>query len=157
MYLIFIHSAAPATNDYSVTAYQNSNNALNAVAAQAPTPSGYVQNFKALNGATQQIGYLTYKIIDGTTYDVGACADFCNSETFCLGFNIYYERDGTVQPTSDCPNPAPQTNIKCSLFGYPVSEVTATNQGQWQDQFQVVITGSNGKSFQLLFAQLRLT
>ncbi|KAL6155348.1 hypothetical protein ACJQWK_01251 [Exserohilum turcicum] len=138
--------AAPATGDYSVGAFQNPSNALMAIASAATAPSGYVENFKAKSGATQQIGYLTYKILPGTTYDVGACAAFCDSEKFCLGFNIYYERDGTVQPTSDCPNPAPQTNIKCSLFGYPVSAATATNSGQWQEQFQVVITGSNGYS-----------
>ena len=43
-----------------------------------------------------------------------------------------------------CPNPPSTTNFKCTLWGAPVSQAEATNQGQWRDSFQVVITGSNG-------------
>ncbi|TGO68038.1 hypothetical protein BOTNAR_0031g00250 [Botryotinia narcissicola] len=44
---------------------------------------------------------------------------------------------------SDCPNPPSQTLIKCSLFGGLLDASSATNSGQWQADFQVVIAGSN--------------
>jgi hypothetical protein len=43
--------------------------------------------------------------------------------------------------------------VKCSLYGYPVAELSATNTGQWRgpedangESFHVVIAGSNGYS-----------
>jgi len=36
------------------------------------------------------------------------------------------------------------TNIKCTLWGVPTSKAGATNFGQYREQFQVVIAGSNG-------------
>ena len=96
------------------------------------------------SGSSQQIGYLTYKAYD--TYDVQGCADACNSEQYCRGFNIFFERDPSLEPGPNCPDPASTTNIKCSLYGYPVAGKAATNEGQWREQFQVVIAGSNGYS-----------
>jgi hypothetical protein len=68
-----------------------------------------------------------------------------------MGFNIYYERDPSIIPAATCPNPAPVTNTKCALFGYPVSRESAVNVGQSRGPedangvaFQVVIVGSNG-------------
>lgn len=138
--------AGPVPGDGSVAAYTASDSILSTNAQSASTPSGYTQSFSDLSASTQQIGYLTYKNIDSGSYDVDACATFCDSETFCLGFNIYYERDPKYTPDSSCTNPAPQTNVKCALYGYPVSAATATNQGQYREQFQVVIAGSNGYS-----------
>jgi hypothetical protein len=96
---------------------------------------------------------LTYKTIDSGDYDVNGCAEFCNSEKFCLGFNIFYERDPTLDANANCPNPPPTTNVKCSLYGYPVAAGSATNTGQWRgpedsngEAFHVVIAGSNGYS-----------
>ncbi|XP_014559136.1 hypothetical protein COCVIDRAFT_92776 [Bipolaris victoriae FI3] len=141
-------SGAPVPPGGSVEAYQDQDptSLLKSKALAVTAPSGYVEAFKGLNKATQQIGYLTYKNIDGPDYNVQACADFCDSEKFCLGFNIYYERDPTVTPTSSCPDPEPQTNLKCALFGYPVSTNTAINDGQYREQFHVVVAGSNGYS-----------
>lgn len=57
---------------------------------------------------------------------------------------LVFERDPTVAPdTEDCPNPPSQTLIKCSLFGGLLDASLATNSGQWQADFQVVISGSN--------------
>lgn len=81
-----------------------------------------------------------------TTYDVQGCADACDSERYCRGFNIYFERDPSLDPASGCPNPASTTNIKCSLYGYPVALNAATNKGQYRQDFQTVIAGSNGYS-----------
>jgi hypothetical protein len=129
-----------------VAAYQDSNNDLRKAARAAGTPSGYKKEFSDANGSVQQVGYLTYKNIDDGTYNVQQCADYCDSETFCLGFNIYYERDPKLNPAAACNNPDPFTNVKCSIYGYPVALASATNQGQPRGQFQVVIVGSNGTS-----------
>ncbi|KAE8845341.1 hypothetical protein PTNB85_03606 [Pyrenophora teres f. teres] len=138
--------AGSVPGDNSVDAYLDSTNSLRKAARDASTPPGYIKSFTDLTGSTEQIGYLTYKNIEDGTYNVDQCAAFCNSEKFCLGFNIFAERDPIVNPGSDCKNPDPVTNIKCSLYGYPVTAKTATNQGQWREQFHVVITASNGYS-----------
>ncbi|EMD64827.1 hypothetical protein COCSADRAFT_189863 [Bipolaris sorokiniana ND90Pr] len=139
--------AAPVPGDGSAGAYlATTNNVLKSNADGATAPAGYDEAFKGLNKATQQIGYLTYKNIETGNYNVQACADFCDSEKFCLGFNIYYERDPKYAPSASCTDPEPQTNLKCALFGYPVSANTAINDGQYREQFQVVIAGSNGYS-----------
>lgn len=146
-------SIGPVPGDGSVSAYLDSTNALSLTAQNASTPNGYAKAFTNQQASTQQIGYLTFKTLPGTKYDVDACAAFCNSVEFCLGFNIYYERDPTVDPDAACPNPQPVTNIKCSLYGYPVALGSATNKGLYRgpkdtngNAFQVVIVGSNGMS-----------
>jgi hypothetical protein len=145
--------AATKPGDGSVAAYLNPDGILRTTAKQAGTPSGYKQSFVDKVGSSQQIGYLTYKNIDSGEYDVQACAKFCDSEKFCLGFNIYYERDPKFEPKDGCANPEPITNVKCSIYGYPVAEKAATNEGQWRgpqdasgEAFHVVIAGSNGYS-----------
>ena len=65
----------------------------------------------------------------------------CSAPTL---MNLVFERDPTVVPdTEDCPNPPSQTLIKCSLFGGLLDASSATNSGQWQADFHVVIAGSN--------------
>jgi hypothetical protein len=127
----------------SVDEYLNKENSLRKAAQTAGTPEGYTKAFTNLIGSTEQIGYLTYKTLD--TYSPDECAAFCNSEKYCLGFNLFFERDPSVDPGEGCSDPAPVTNIKCSIYGYPVAEASATNQGQYRGDFHVVITGSNGK------------
>jgi len=36
------------------------------------------------------------------------------------------------------------TRDRCSYWGAPIDSMTATNYGQWRNQFQVLIAGSNG-------------
>ncbi|KAF2999739.1 hypothetical protein E8E13_004471 [Curvularia kusanoi] len=129
------------TNDYTA---EGSSLRLNA--QQATTPTGYDLSFVDQLGSSQQIGYLTYKILD--SYDPSKCSAACDAEKFCSGFNIYYERDPKYDPKDGCTNPEPVTNIKCSLYGYNVAKAAATNNGQWRRDFHVVITGSNGYSKQ---------
>ncbi|KAJ4370991.1 hypothetical protein N0V86_008685 [Didymella sp. IMI 355093] len=133
--------------------YTASGSSLRLIAQQATTPSGYDQSFVDQLGSSQQIGYLTYKNLD--SYNPQACADACDSEKYCLGFNIYFERDPKFDPKVGCANPQAVTNVKCSLYGYNVAKAAATNQGQWRgpedsngQAFHVVITGSNGYSKQ---------
>ena len=148
-----MYSAGPIPGSGSVADYLDPDSILGAKAKNAATPSGYIQNFKNLQAGSQQIYYLTYRTIDSGEYDVASCASFCDSEKFCNGFNIYYERDPSVDPSADCPNPPAFTNVKCALFGYPVGAAAATNAGQWRgpedasgEAFHVVIAGSNGYS-----------
>jgi hypothetical protein len=134
--------------DGSVSAYQVSTNDLRKSARDAGTPAGYKKEFTDLTATTEEIGYLTYKNIEDGTYSVDQCAAFCDSEKFCLGFNIYFERDPSQNPATDCPDPDPITNVKCAIFGYPVAAASATNAGQYRQDFHVVSVGSNGKFFQ---------
>ncbi|OCK77862.1 hypothetical protein K432DRAFT_333149, partial [Lepidopterella palustris CBS 459.81] len=141
----------PVPGDGSVAAYLASDSILAGAASSAPVPAGYTQSFSNLQGSTQEIGYITFTTLQTATYDPSQCAAFCDGVNFCLGFNIYFERDPMYTPGIDCPNPAPVTNIKCSVYGYPVVPETATNMGQWRgpedttgSAFHVVIAGSNG-------------
>lgn len=114
------------------------------VAMAAKTPSGYTQMFSNLNGSVSGSGYLTYTTIG--SYDPSSCATQCNSITGCQSFDIYYERDPTVTPGTGtgCDNPSSTTLIKCAFWSVSIHASDATNTGQWQDKFQVVIAGSNG-------------
>ncbi|GME47386.1 hypothetical protein GTA08_BOTSDO11651 [Neofusicoccum parvum] len=114
-------------------------------AAATAVPTNYLSNFTDLNGATQLSSYLTYKTMD--TYSAQTCADFCDATSLCTSFNIYFERDPSMDGNDDVcmlSTLPSTTNIKCALFGGSVSSDSATNTGQWRNQFQVVITGSNG-------------
>ncbi|USP75175.1 hypothetical protein yc1106_02449 [Curvularia clavata] len=111
-------------------------------ANNAPTPSGYALKFKNLKASNNAIGYLGYNTLD--TYDTQACADFCTAKEGCSSFNIYFERDPSVVPADACPNPASTTVIKCVMWGSYIGASTAVNDGQWRNDFHVVIAGSNG-------------
>lgn len=143
--------AGDVPGDGSTNAYLKTDSSLRQIARDANTPTGYEQSFQDLTASSQQIGYLTYKNLD--SYSTDKCAEFCNSEKYCQGFNIYFERDPKFEPKEGCANPEPITNIKCSIYGYGVAKLAATNDGQWRgpqdangQSFHVVITGSNGYS-----------
>jgi hypothetical protein len=139
-----LSSAGLVPGKGSVEEYLDSKNELRTTARAVGIPKGYTKSFVDLTGSTEQIGYLTYKTLD--SYDPSACAAFCDSEKFCYGFNLFFERDPSLEPGPDCADPEPVTNIKCSIYGYPVAEKSATNEGQYRQDFHVVITGSNGYS-----------
>ena len=85
-----------------------------------------------------------------TKYDTFDCAQKCDQADGCQAFNLYIERDPTKDPNHDqCPNPPSLTNYKCTLWGAPVAVQEATNDGQYRDDFHVVIAGSNGKLLRL--------
>ncbi|KAB8289846.1 hypothetical protein EYC80_010478 [Monilinia laxa] len=111
-------------------------------AKNAVTPSSYTQTFVDLNAAVTANTYLGLTTF--TSYDVAQCGALCDKTDLCTGFNIYVERDPSVNPSDSCSNPASITNYKCTLWGSGVDSASATNNGQWRDSFQVVITGSNG-------------
>ncbi|KAL0930135.1 CND3 protein [Colletotrichum truncatum] len=113
----------------------------NALSAKAP--DGYAATFTNLDAAVSANTYLGLYTLK--SYDVAACAAHCDSTELCTGINIYVERDPSINPWKcSCQNPASITNYKCTLWGSGVDKDSATNTGQGRDDFQVVITGSNG-------------
>jgi hypothetical protein len=112
------------------------------VALSATVPSGYTQTFSNKNAASQANGYMGYYML--SSYDTAACANKCNQALGCQAFNIFFERSPSIVPAPSCPNPPGTPNIFCVLWGGPVSTENARNDGQWRDQFHVVIAGSNG-------------
>jgi len=111
-------------------------------ANSAPVPSGYYQTFKNLQASNSAYGYSGFSTLD--TYDTAECASRCNNVDSCSGFNIYFERDPASVPGQGCEDPASTTVIKCVYWGGYISADNANNNGQWRDQFHVVIAGSNG-------------
>ncbi|PNS20160.1 hypothetical protein CAC42_5610 [Sphaceloma murrayae] len=116
---------------------------FSAAAAAAPVPAGYTKIFENLNASSQAYGYLGYSTLK--SYDTATCAAKCTKIKGCMAFNLYFERDPSLNPDSpDCANPPSVTQIKCVFWGGPVTKWNALNKGQFRRQFQVVITGSNG-------------
>lgn len=78
------------------------------------------------------------------SYNVSQCGSLCDGTAGCKSFNVYYERNPTLNPADACPDPAPLANIVCTIWGASVNETQLTNVGQWRSSFAVVIAGSNG-------------
>lgn len=114
-----------------------------AMATAAPTPDGYELVFINSNASLTASDYMGLYTL--TSYDTLGCASLCDQASGCEAFNMYIERDPSLNASAEnCPNPPSTTNYKCTLWGTPVSVDEATNFGQYQDSFQVVIAGSNG-------------
>ncbi|KAL1310534.1 hypothetical protein AAFC00_000817 [Neodothiora populina] len=111
-------------------------------ATNAQTPNGYVSTFNNLQASNNAYGYLGYSILQ--SYDTIECSKRCDAIDGCASFNIYYERDPVTQPTKANPNPASTTLTKCVYWGGPIDPSNAVNNGQYQQDFHVVIAGSNG-------------
>jgi hypothetical protein len=111
-------------------------------AKAAKAPSGYIATFTDLNAAVNANTYLGLTTLQ--TYDVAGCGGLCDNKDLCTAFNIYIERDPSVNPAASCPNPPSITNYKCTLWGSGVTSEAAVNSGQGRTDFQVVITASNG-------------
>jgi hypothetical protein len=95
-----------------------------------------------LNASSNAYGYMGFTTL--SSYDSNASAEKCNAITDCIAINIFFERDATLDVGPACPNPPSTTNIKCVFWGGPVSASNANNYGYTDNQFQVLIAGSNG-------------
>lgn len=133
-YKVNLNSAAEFKADPIIASVASNANAA---------PNSYFQNFKNLGAANSAMNYLGYSVVNTGSYDVDWCAAKCTAKAGCLSFNIYFERDPTLDPGSGCPDPAAFANIKCSFWGTGLDTTTATNVGQWRNKFQVAIAGSN--------------
>lgn len=121
------------------------------LSAKSTPPTGYTTSFSGLTGSVSLSTYMGLYTLN--KYDPALCASYCDQATGCLGINLYFERDPSVNPADACPNPASMTNIKCTLWGSQVTAASANNEGQWRgpgdaqgQAFHVVIAGSNGYS-----------
>ncbi|KAK0106052.1 hypothetical protein ONS95_004558 [Cadophora gregata] len=134
--------SGPPSNPDTPSNFQIDPNFTN-LATAATTPTNYTLAFSNGNAATAGTTFVGSTLL--TTYAPAQCASFCTQTMRCAGFNIYFERDPSLDPNAvGCPNPAGVTNIKCILWGETVSNTTATNYGQFRASFQVVVAGSNG-------------
>ena len=114
-----------------------------AMATNAPTPDGYQVVGTNMNASMSAPSYMGLYTLD--SYDTLGCASQCDQVSGCSAINMYIERDPTLNANVDnCPNPPSTTNYKCTLWGVPLSAGEATNDGQYQAAFHVVIAGSNG-------------
>lgn len=112
-------------------------------AQSAQTPIGFNAVFTNTGASPNADQYLGYTLMD--TYDVQTCANKCNAITGCKSFNVYFERDPSVDPNdASCDNPASVTNIKCVWWGSTISTQNNVNTGQFRGKFEVAIAGSNG-------------
>ncbi|KAI6892826.1 hypothetical protein KC318_g6367 [Hortaea werneckii] len=117
-------------------------------AQNAETPSGYEEVFQDLDASVSGNSYITFYTLE--SYDVAGCAAHCDNTDLCTAFNIYIERDPSLNPTKGdnestyCPNPSSITNYKCSLWGSDIDQQSATNTGDNREDFQTVVVGSNG-------------
>ena len=113
------------------------------MADNAPTPDGYSLVFHNAGASLSASNYMGLYTL--TSYDVLTCASKCDRASGCSAFNVYLERDPSLNANQvKCPDPPSTTNYKCTLWGAPVSAAEATNSGQYQASFHVVIAGSNG-------------
>jgi hypothetical protein len=106
--------AAPAEpTDDTVSAFA-SNTAFAAAASSAPIPAGYSNTFTNLNASNNAYGYMGYTTL--SSYDTIKCASKCNAINGCMSFNLYFERDPSLEPASACPNPTSTTIIKVNIL-----------------------------------------
>ncbi|KAK0388189.1 hypothetical protein NLU13_4434 [Sarocladium strictum] len=132
----------PVSSPDTVQAFLN-NGDLHKMAKSASDPRGYKNTFKDLSAAVNANTYLGYRILE--TYDVQACADWCDGTDLCTSFNVFIERDPKWNPYKcSCEQPDSITNFKCSLWGSGVDAKAAVNDGQYRGDFEVRIVGSNG-------------
>ncbi|KAK3068297.1 hypothetical protein LTR53_014255 [Teratosphaeriaceae sp. CCFEE 6253] len=121
----------------------SANTAFSDAATSAVTPAGYTLAYSNQAGSSEGVyGYMGYSVL--AVYDVAECTSRCDKIVGCASVNVYFERDPSVDPSSTCSNPASTTYAKCVYYGGPVTKSSATNLGQWRNDFHVVIAGSNG-------------
>jgi hypothetical protein len=113
-------------------------------ANNAETPAGWQRTFQNLTGSVSTSAYLGYVSYD--SYKPEVCAAECLNRAGCTAFNIFFERNPTLDPSpadGGCPQPTSQTVIKCSFWGVPTEKQVATNVGQLRNNYHIVIAGSN--------------
>ncbi|KAF1350642.1 hypothetical protein BDV97DRAFT_151820 [Delphinella strobiligena] len=113
----------------------------------------YTQVFRDLNASVNAASYIGLYTL--TSYNTTECASLCDKTNLCTSFNLYIERDPSVNPSANdstastvwgywCPDPASITNYKCTLWGSSLDSSEAVNYGEYREQFHTVITASNG-------------
>ena len=75
-----------------------------AMAHSSPTPENYTAVYRSLNGAASQPNYMGLYVLQ--SYSPTQCGQYCSGASGCLGFNIYAERDPSLNPGPNCPDPS---------------------------------------------------
>ncbi|USP75060.1 hypothetical protein yc1106_02334 [Curvularia clavata] len=133
---------APNTTPDTVDAFKN-NPVYHKMATSAKTPDGWESAFTDLSGSVTGSGYLGY--FEMTSYDPLTCAKKCDDTKTCTGFNVFVERDPKWNPEQcSCDKADSVARFKCTLWGQDVTKESATNVGQTQSGFEVIIVASNG-------------
>ncbi|KAK2062300.1 hypothetical protein LY76DRAFT_643277 [Colletotrichum caudatum] len=133
------YGPVPSPDTYS--SFMSSQTLAN-ISSNAPVPEGYSMVFQGLQASVSGPAYQGLYTL--RNFDPIQCQQYCDVAPACYGFNLFMERDPKFTPSDTCVDPVSITNYKCTLWGAQVTQDTATNQGQWRQQFQVGITGSNG-------------
>ena len=55
---------------------------------------GYVNMFTSMQASTQFTDYVTFIAL--SSYNTIQCQQFCDAALGCIGFNIYFEHDPTL-------------------------------------------------------------
>ncbi|KAF5373055.1 hypothetical protein D9758_001525 [Tetrapyrgos nigripes] len=82
-------------------------------------PSEYEQIFPGSgtgpsdrDAAIEGTAYLTYTVVDNSTYNVDACLDFCDRVTGCVFANLYYEFNNDLLDYVF----SEKSNLKCAVY-----------------------------------------
>ncbi|CAD0107032.1 unnamed protein product [Aureobasidium uvarum] len=122
-----------ATDFLAYPAYVNT-------ASNATTPPGYANTYTNLHASSNADGYAGYTTLP--TYNTTACAEKCTASKNCHAFNNFYERTAVSSSfNSSCTSTA---TIKCVFWNGAVTTANAVNTGSTQNNFEIVIAGSNG-------------
>ncbi|KXS93789.1 hypothetical protein AC578_1456 [Pseudocercospora eumusae] len=115
-----------------------------AQANAAQVPIGCKSAFTNTGASPNADNYLGFTLL--SSYDVQTCANRCNAVTRRTSFNVYFERDPSVDPNDpscDTCSPSSITNIKCVWWGSTISPPTMSTK-QFRGNFEVASPGSNG-------------
>jgi len=118
------------------------NPAYSDIATSAPTPPGYSLAFSDLHASTEGNSYLGFYTL--ASYSPIRCQEHCDAAPACYAFNLYIERDPTLNPGPGCSQPASLANYGCSLWGAQIANSSPTNAGGYRADFHVVVAASNG-------------
>ena len=112
-------------------------------AQQATDPdAAYVKTFSDLSAGITQNSYLGLHTLK--SYDVQGCSQLCDATDLCTSFNLYIERDPSLNPAAGCNLPPSMTNYKCTLWGSGLQAAAASNTDSYRRDFHVVIVASDG-------------
>ncbi|TFK68010.1 hypothetical protein BDN72DRAFT_858751 [Pluteus cervinus] len=81
------------------------------------------------DASIQGTAYLTYKVLDNSTYDVDGCQDFCNSVPACVFCNLYYEFNARLNVYWHSNDDYLPSNLKCALYADYHTAAEKTNWG----------------------------
>jgi len=125
-----------AANDSSPAGFLVDIGMANAALSSWLPPAGYNVSFLNRWNATTMQNSTSSNVYLGSfqlaTYSPSGCAAYCNLNTACQGFNIYYQRSPVFTPDGNCTNPASTGSITCALWGNYTSSTQAGNYGQFR-------------------------